>query len=84
MLDHHSASHWAPLYDVHANAWIDEWAERAAPGLELPRLVWPQDECGAVTREAAAATGLPEGTPVGRQHSTPLVRGGRLRAARPR
>ena len=64
VLDHHSASHWAPLYDVHANAWIDEWAERVAPGLALPRLVWPQDECGGVSREAAAATGLPEGTPV--------------------
>ena len=47
VLDHHSASHWAPLYDVHANAWIDEWAESVAPGLALPRLVWPQDECGA-------------------------------------
>jgi xylulokinase len=64
VLDHHSAGHWAPLYDVHANAWIDEWVEQVAPGLELPRLVWPQDECGTVSREAAAATGLPEGTPV--------------------
>ena len=64
VLDHHSASHWAPLYDVHANAWIDEWAESVAPGLALPRLVWPQDGCGAVSRQAAAATGLPEGTPV--------------------
>ncbi len=64
VLDHHSASHWAPLYDVHANAWIDEWAESVAPGLPLPRLIWPQDECGKVSREAAAAIGLPEGTPV--------------------
>ena len=64
VLDHHSASQWAPLYDVHANAWIDEWADSVAPGLPLPRLVWPQAECGAVSREAAAATGLPEGTPV--------------------
>ena len=64
VLDHHSASHWAPLYDVHANAWIDEWAASVAPGLALPRLVWPQDGCGAVSREAAAATGLSEGTPV--------------------
>ena len=64
VLDHHSASQWAPLYDVHANAWIHEWAESVAPGLALPRLVWPEDECGAVGREAAAETGLPEGTPV--------------------
>ena len=64
VLDHHSASHWAPLYDVYRNAWIDEWVEQVAPGVPLPRLVWPQEVCGAVSREAAAATGLPEGTPV--------------------
>jgi xylulokinase len=64
VLDHHSASHWAPLYDVHRNAWIDGWKEQVAPGVPLPRLVWPQDQCGTVSREAAAATGLPEGIPV--------------------
>ncbi len=64
VLDHHSASHWAPLYDVHRNAWIEEWQDRVAPGVPLPRLVWPQEECGRVSREAAAATGLREGTPV--------------------
>ena len=64
VLDHHSASHWAPLYDVHRNAWIEEWQDRVAPGVPLPRLVWPQDECGRVSHEAAAATGLPEGIPV--------------------
>ncbi|HEY5169224.1 MAG TPA: FGGY family carbohydrate kinase [Thermoleophilia bacterium] len=64
VLDHHSASHWAPLYDVHGNAWIDDWKDRVAPGLALPRLVWPQEPCGTVSREAAAATGLPEGIPV--------------------
>jgi xylulokinase len=64
VLDHHSAGHWAPLYDVHRNEWIGEWVERVVPGLPLPRLVWPQEQCGSVSREAAAATGLPEGTPV--------------------
>ena len=64
VLDHHSASHWAPLYDVTRNAWIVEWAERAAPGLSLPSLVWPHQACGRVSRDAAAATGLAEGTPV--------------------
>jgi len=64
VLDHHSASHWAPLYDVTQNAWIEEWARRVAPGMVLPDLVWPQEVCGAVTREAAVATGLAEGTPV--------------------
>jgi xylulokinase len=64
VLDHHSASHWAPLYDVHHNAWIEEWTDSVAPGLPLPRLVWPQESCGTVSREAAAATGLPESIPV--------------------
>ena len=64
VLDHHSAGHWAPLYDVRRNAWIEEWVDRVAPGLPLPRLVWPQEECGRVSRAAAAATGLAEGTPV--------------------
>jgi len=64
ILDHHSASHWAPLYDQTRNAWIGEWAERVAPRVTLPGLVWPQQTCGRVSREAAAATGLAEGTPV--------------------
>ena len=64
VLDHHSASHWAPLYDVYRNAWIEEWQDRVAPGIPLPRLVWPQERCGSVSRVAAAATGLPEGIPV--------------------
>ncbi len=64
VLDHHSAGHWAPLYDVHRNEWIGEWAGLVAPGLRLPRLVWPQEQCGTVSAEAAAATGLPEGIPV--------------------
>ena len=64
VLDHHSASHWAPLYDVHENAWIDEWVADVAPGLALPRLVWPHEACGSVGRAAAAATGIAEGTPV--------------------
>ncbi len=64
VLDHHSAGHWGPLYDVERNEWLQDWAEVAAPGLPLPRLVWPHETCGRVTRAAAAATGLAEGTPV--------------------
>ncbi len=64
VLDHHTASHWAPLYDVRRNEWIDEWVAGVAPGLPLPRLVWPHEECGRVSRAAATATGLAEGTPV--------------------
>jgi xylulokinase len=64
VLDHHSASQTTPLYDVHENAWIPEWCERLAPGLEMPRLLWSGDRAGTVTGEAAAATGLPAGIPV--------------------
>jgi len=64
VLDHHSASQTTPLYDVHENAWIPEWCERLAPGLEMPRLLWSGDRAGVVTDEAAAATGLPAGIPV--------------------
>lgn len=64
VLDHHSASHCTPLYDVHRLAWIDEWVERLAPGLEMPRLAWSGDRAGVVTERAAAATGLPAGIPV--------------------
>jgi xylulokinase len=64
VLDYHSASQCDPLYDVHSYCWIEEWAEEVAPGLPLPRLLWPAEVVGEVTREASAATGLPAGTPV--------------------
>jgi xylulokinase len=64
VLDHHSASQCDPLYDIRELGWIPEWAERIAPGLELPRLLWPGEVAGAVSDEGAAATGIPAGTPV--------------------
>jgi xylulokinase len=64
VLDHHSASQCDPLYDVRENCWIEEWAEEIAPGLPLPRLLWPAEVAGEVTLEAAEKTGIPAGTPV--------------------
>jgi xylulokinase len=64
VLDHHSASQCAPMYDGRTNSWIGEWAEQIAPGLELPQLAWPGEVAGAVHAAAAALTGLAEGTPV--------------------
>jgi xylulokinase len=64
VLDHHSASQCDPLYDLARGAWIEAWAREIAPGLELPRLVWPAEVAGVVTAQAAAQTGLPAGTPV--------------------
>src|SRR5918998_1768876 len=64
VLDHHSASQCDPLYDVHSNRWIEDWAEEIAPGLPLPRLLWPAEVAGEVTHQAARMTGIPAGTPV--------------------
>ena len=64
VLDHHSASQCDPLYDLGDEAWIPEWADEVAPGLELPRLAWSDEVAGVVTREAAEATGIEAGTPV--------------------
>ncbi|MBP2472100.1 xylulokinase [Crossiella equi] len=64
VLDHHSASQSDPLYDLRAADWAHDWAERVAPGLPLPELLWPTEIAGTVTRAAAGLTGLPEGIPV--------------------
>ncbi|SFK40747.1 FGGY-family carbohydrate kinase [Amycolatopsis sacchari] len=64
VLDHHSASQCDPMYDLRAGEWATDWAGRVAPGIELPRLVWPTEVAGTVTAAAAAETGLPQGLPV--------------------
>lgn len=64
VLDHHTASQWTPLYDTRLNAWIPEWADVVAPGVPLPRLLWPGEVAGTVTAAAADRFGLAPGTPV--------------------
>ncbi|KAA9157179.1 FGGY-family carbohydrate kinase [Amycolatopsis acidicola] len=64
VLDHHSASQCDPMYDLAAADWARDWAELTAPGIELPRLLWPTEIAGTVTAAAAAETGLPQGLPV--------------------
>ena len=49
VLDHVSASMSEPLYEVGKDAWIEDWSEEIAPGLELPRLLWPLEAVGEVT-----------------------------------
>lgn len=65
VLDHHSASQCDPIYEIQANRWADDWAAEVAPGLALPRLVWPGEVVGLVAAAAAAETGLEVGTTVG-------------------
>lgn len=64
VLDHQSASQVSPLYDIDREAWHDEWWQRYAPTIAQPELRWAGDIAGAVTADAAAATGIPIGTPV--------------------
>ena len=64
VMDHHTASQYDPLYDVHEQDWAADWAEEVSPGVPLPRLAWSGEAVGQVTAAAAEATGLPEGTPV--------------------
>ena len=64
VLDRHSASQCWPLYDLAAESWHSPWWNRIAGDIEPPHLLWPGDVAGSVTAGAAAATGIPEGTPV--------------------
>jgi len=64
VLDHHSASQCDPLYDMTTAAWAADWAADVVPGLDLPRLAWSNEVAGRVHAGGAAATGIPEGTPV--------------------
>lgn len=64
VLDHHSASQSDPLYELATNSWIRDWAHEIAPGLRLPRLLWPGEIAGVVSDSAAQTTGLSPGTPV--------------------
>lgn len=63
-LDHHTASQYAPMYDMTRGGWHEEWARRVADPIPLPRLAWADEVIGTVTAQAAAETGLPAGTPV--------------------
>ncbi len=64
VLDHHTASQCAPLYDLAAEEWATDWTEEILGDLEMPRLAWSGDVVGTLHADAAEATGLPVGTPV--------------------
>jgi autoinducer 2 (AI-2) kinase len=61
----HSNAGESMLYDVSRREWSAELLERLEiPRAILPELVEPGTRVGSVTARAAAATGIPEGTPV--------------------
>lgn len=64
VIDHYTAANFAPIYDVDALDWCFDLAPDIATPEMLPRLLWSSDIAGHITAEAAAATGLAEGTPV--------------------
>jgi xylulokinase len=64
VIDHYTAANISPLYDVGTQEWCFDLAPDIATAELLPRLLWSSEVAGAITKEAAAATGLPVGTPV--------------------
>jgi len=64
VLDHHTASQCAPLYDLTTRCWAQDWVDDTVGDLAMPRLAWPGEVVGKLHGAAAELTGLPAGTPV--------------------
>lgn len=64
VLDHQSASHCTPLYDIGRREWIPERTDEVMPGVRLPRLAWATEQAGTLRATAAHACGLRSGIPV--------------------
>ena len=64
VIDHYSAANFSPLYVVDRQGWSTELAPDIIELDRLPKLLWTTDIAGQVTRKAARATGLADGTPV--------------------
>ena len=63
MIDHYTASTFAPLYDIVRQDWCYDLAD-ICPATMLPSLMWSGEIAGAVSAAAARETGLAMGTPV--------------------
>jgi xylulokinase len=64
-LDHHTASHFMPLYDPVNHSWSEKYTNSLDISIKtLPKLGWSHEIAGKVTAVAAEATGLIVGTPV--------------------
>jgi len=64
VIDHYTAANFSPLYDVNRQEWTADLAPDILPLDRLPQVRWSTEIAGHVTAEAAAETGLAEGTPV--------------------
>ena len=63
VIDHYTASSFAPLYDIARQDWCFDLAGFCTPAM-LPDLMWSTEIAGQVTTSAATETGLAPGTPV--------------------
>jgi len=63
-MDHGTGGYFHPLYDLAEKRWDVTGCEDFIDEARLPRLAWSTEVAGRVHAEAAAATGLPEGTRV--------------------
>ncbi|WP_284165630.1 FGGY-family carbohydrate kinase [Frigidibacter sp. SD6-1] len=63
VIDHYTASSFAPLYDIARQRWHCDLADICDEAM-LPRLLWSSEIAGRVTGAAARETGLAPGTPV--------------------
>jgi xylulokinase len=64
VIDHLTGSFCLPLYDFEKRVWDDSLTKDIVDLGRLPELRWANEVAGTVTAEAAAQTGLAEGTPV--------------------
>jgi xylulokinase len=64
VIDHYTAPNSAPLYDIKAQTWSDALGSDICSLDMMPELMWSTEIAGTVTAQAAAETGLAEGTPV--------------------
>lgn len=64
VIDHGTAGYFHPLYDLGAGSWNVSGCEDFISPEQLGRLAWASEIAGTVTAAAAAATGIPLGTPV--------------------
>ena len=64
VMDYHTASYYAPLFNIDTLTWDSRYADLVIGLDRLPRLGHATDIAGGVTARASAETGLPVGTPV--------------------
>ncbi len=64
VIDHGTAGYFHPLYDLVEKRWDVTGCDDFIDEARLPRLAWSTEVAGRVHADAAAATGLPVGTPV--------------------